>query len=120
MISPTSRIEGPQSGYLRHRLLQQLHALCPLVHSDIDANPSDVAAGPCEVRRNAPQDWIAEDPDGWYRAGGRLNILHQFAVEGDDQIWISTDYLASEVRIMRGPPLAGIALDQEISPFDIA
>src|SRR5262249_54077123 len=40
-----SRLKDPQSGYLRHHLLQQLDALCPLVQpSNIDANPSDVAA----------------------------------------------------------------------------
>jgi hypothetical protein len=33
---------------------------------------------------------------------------------------IPTNYLASEVRIMRCTPLTGIALDQEIAPFDIA
>ena len=41
-------------------------------------------------------------------------------LNSDNQIWISTNYLASEVRIMRCTSFAGISLDQEIAPFDIA
>ena len=40
--------------------------------------------------------------------------------DGDDQISIPTNYLASEVRIMCCTPLAGISLDQEIASFEIA
>ena len=65
-------------------------------------------------------DWIGEDPDDRNRAGGRLNIEHKEAADSDNQIWIPTNYLASEVRIMRCTPFAGISLDQEIAPFDIA
>jgi hypothetical protein len=90
-----------------------LDALCPLILSNIDANPGDVAARPCEIRHNTPPDWIGEDPDDRNRAGGRLNIEHE-AGESDDQIWIPTHYPASEVRIMRDTPFAGIALDQPL------
>ena len=49
-----------------------------------------------------------------------LTIEHKEVADSDNQIWIPTNYLASEVRIMRCTPFAGISLDQEIAPFDIA
>jgi hypothetical protein len=90
--------------------------------SNIDANPSDVAAWPCEAGDNATLDWRAEGPDDWDRAGGRLNIEHKVVsiIDDGNQIRVPTNYLTSEVRIMRGTPFARIALDQEIAPFDIA
>jgi hypothetical protein len=88
--------------------------------SDIKANPSDVAAWPCEATDNARLNWRVEDPDNRNRAGGRLEIERQVAGDDDNQAWILTNYLASEFRIMRGTPFAGIAFDQEIAPFDIA
>ena len=115
-----SRTKEPQPGCLRYRLLQQLHALCPLVPSNIDANPSDVAAWPCKARDNAILDWLGEDPDDRNGAGGSLNIEHKGNGNSDNQIWIPTNYLASKVRIIRCTPFAGISLDQEIAPFDIA
>src|SRR5262249_47532860 len=71
-----AKLLNPHSGHLRHRLLQQLHALGPLLPSNIDAYPGDVAAGPCEAGDNAELDWIAEDPDNRNRAGGRFKIEH--------------------------------------------
>ena len=59
LLPHISRLKEPQSGYLRYRLLQQLDALCLLVPSSIDANPSDVAAWPCEAGDNARLDWLA-------------------------------------------------------------
>jgi hypothetical protein len=47
-------------------------------------------------------------------------IEHHVGAETDNQIWIPTDYLASEVGVMRCTPFAGVSLDQEIAPFDIA
>src|SRR5262245_60959618 len=106
---------------MRHRLLQQLDALCPLVpKTDIKANPSDVAARACEAADNARLNWRVEEPNNRYRAGGRLEIERQVAGDDDNQVWILTSYLASEVMIMRCTPFAGIALDHEIAPFDIA
>jgi hypothetical protein len=49
-----------------------------------------------------------------------LEIERQVGGDDDNQVWILTNYLASEVRIMRCTPFAGIAFDQEIAPFDIA
>jgi hypothetical protein len=63
LLPPNSRSKEPQSGYFRYRLLQQLHALCPLILSDIDGNPGDVAAWPCEARDNASRDWIGKKPN---------------------------------------------------------
>ena len=54
------------------------------------------------------------------RGGGRLNVEHQEAADSDNQIWIPTNYLAGEVRIMRCMSFAGISFDQEIAPFDVA
>src|SRR5215475_8510973 len=105
---------------MRHCLLQQLNTLWPLVLSDIDANPRDVAAGTREARHNATLDWLAEDTGNRDCAGSRFNIEHKGRGDGDDQIWVPTNYLASEVRIMVGVPFTGISLDQEIAPFDIA
>jgi hypothetical protein len=109
---------------VRYHLLQQLNALCPNFRSpaNIDAYPSDVAARSCEAGNNAELDWSAEDPDDWNCAGGRFKIEHKEGGESDDQIWIPTHYLASEFRIMMrcNTSFAGIALDQEIAPFDIA
>jgi hypothetical protein len=115
-----SRVEGPQSGNLRHRLLQQLNAPCKLVHSSIGANPSDVAAGPCQARDNASIDWIADDPDNRSRAGGRLKIEHKVVANSDNESWIPTNYQTREVRIRICTSFARISLDQEIAPFDIA
>jgi hypothetical protein len=89
-------------------------AFCPLVPSNIGANPSDVAAWPCEARHNAKVDGSGEDPDD--RAGGFLKIEHKVVGDSDNQIWVPTNYLASEVRIMRCTPFTGISLDQEIPP----
>jgi hypothetical protein len=82
-----------------------LHALCPLVPSNIDGNPSDVAAWPCHARGDASLDWIADEPDD------RNQLV---------EIWIPTNYLTREVRIRSCTSFAGISLDQEIAPFDIA
>jgi hypothetical protein len=87
--------------------------------SNIDAYPRDVTAWPCEAGDNAKLDWIAEYPDDWNRAGSRFNIEHKPG-DSDNQIWIPTNYLASEVRITRCTPFARVALDQEVAPFDIA
>jgi hypothetical protein len=84
------------------------------------ANPGDVAAWPRQVRHNTPPDWISEDPDDWYCAGGRLNIERKDAGDCDNQIWIATNYLTREVRIRIWTSFAGISLDQEIAAFDIA
>jgi hypothetical protein len=105
---------------LRHRLLQQLNALCKLVHSSIGDNPSDVAAGPCEAGDNASVDWIADDPDNRNRAGGRLKIEHKVVGNSDNEIWIPTNYLTREIRIRICTSFARISLDQEIAPLDIA
>jgi hypothetical protein len=49
-----------------------------------------------------------------------FKIEHKEGTDSDNEVWIPTNYLTSEVRIMRGTPLAGIALDQDIASFDIA
>jgi hypothetical protein len=59
-------------------------------------------------------------PPGRNRAGGCLKVEHGEGAESNNQIWIPTNYLANEVGIMGGTPFAGISLDQEIAPFDIA
>src|SRR5262249_47103065 len=78
-LTPFSRLKETQSGYLRYHFLQQLDAFCPNVFSsaNIDAYPSEVAAGPCETGDNAGLDWSAEDPDDRNRAGGRLKVEHK-------------------------------------------
>jgi hypothetical protein len=93
------------------RLLQQLNPLVPLIQRGICCDPGDVAARPCEAGDNVILDCRAENPNDRNRASGRLNIEHKEGVESDDQFWIPNNNLASEVRIMRCTPFAGIALD---------
>src|SRR5260370_15444103 len=53
-------------------------------------------------------------------AGRRVDCLRDGVGDGNNQVRIPVDDLASEIGIARGPPLAGIALDGEVLSLDIA
>src|ERR1700740_3417882 len=58
--------------------------------------------------------------DDRYRAGRRGRRHRFWWTNGDDHLRVPADHLTGEVGKALGPPLAGIALDGEVLPLDIA
>ena len=121
LLPHSSRLKERQSGR-RHYLLQQLNPFAPLLWkgTDIYRSPGDIAAGPCQARYDASFDRTGKGSDNWNCSGRRFEIEDEIIANGNDQIRIAAHNSANQLRIMRSTPLAGISLDQEIPPFDIA
>src|SRR5207247_9019408 len=114
LLSHCSRFEEPQSGRSRHHLLQQLNPFAPLLWPDIYRGPRDIAARPRQACYNSTFDRTAKASDDGNCRGRLFEIEDEIIANGNDQIRIAAHRSASQLRIMRSTPLAGISLDQEI------
>jgi hypothetical protein len=82
--------------------------------------PGDVAAGTCQARCESGLDWLAPYPNDRYCAAGRADRLRNGVGFGNDHVRVPADDLASQIGKALAPSLAGIPLDGEILPLDIA
>ena len=73
-----------------------------------------------QARRESEPDRFNPYPDDRYRGGGRADRQRDRVGDRNDHVRVMTDNLTSEIVIAFGPPLAGIALDDQVSSLDIA
>jgi hypothetical protein len=114
----SARCEPRDLGDGRDGFLEELKAL-PVNFKVVEADPCDVAA---RVRQARHESFPHRDPypHDRYCVAGRTDRLRNRIGTGDDDVWIAIDDLAGEIGKAFRASLAGISVDDQVLPFDIA
>jgi len=91
---------------MRHQLPQQLDPLAPLLKSNIDSHPRDIAAWACQARDDASFDRTTKEADDWNCGRGRFEVEGNFMVVARIKSGLrrTTSRAKSELRLARPSP----------------
>ena len=103
------------SEWLRARLADA----CPDLESSLHANPSDVAARPCEAGHNAKGNGVGHARNDWDRVCCRFETQNEAGGGCNDNIRLCAHHVAAELGIAVLSSLARISRHHQIFSLDI-
>src|SRR5262249_20048395 len=113
------RIDDGDARRRRKRLFQELEAFAGDLEPRINADPGQVAAGPCEIGDITEQHRVSHLRHDRYRAGRRPERRHQIT-QGDDDIRLPAHDRMRHVGVAVDMPFGREVFDRQILSLGVA